>query len=119
VVTVDDHTSPNCRIREGEPSMLRGPNDSQPVHFLSGEPRLVRAVIRKDDGSCGGPGDINATMTLEVRLSSEDFVQARRAIESLRRRRTSVGRSSPSAKPGMAQSPAAREFLEFEQGAGV
>ena len=98
---------------------MRGPNHSEPVHYLSGQPKLVRAVIRKGEGSCGGPGDISATMILEVRLASEAFVRARRAIDTLRRRPDSFGRSSPSAKPGTAQSPAAREFLEFEQGAGV
>jgi hypothetical protein len=112
-------TGRNPSRREREASMWKEPNDSQPVNFLSGQPKLVRAVIRKDDGSCGGPGDISATMILEVRLSSEDFIRAGRAIDSLTRRPASLGRSSPSAKPGTAQSPAAREFPEFALGAGV
>jgi hypothetical protein len=99
--------------------MLRGPNASQPVHFLSGEPPPVRAAIRTDDGSRDGPGDINATLILEVRLSSEALVRARRAIDRLRRRRPSVRVSGRSAKPGTSHSPASREFLDFEQGAGV
>jgi hypothetical protein len=99
--------------------MLREPNPSQPVPFLSREPELVLAVIREDDGARCDPGAITTTRILEVRVSSADFVRIRRAIGRLRRRRAAVGRPSPSAKPGPGRSPAAREFLEFEQGAGV
>jgi hypothetical protein len=99
--------------------MLHEPNLSQPVPLLSREPELVLAVMREDDGARCDPGAITTTRILEVRLSAADFVRIRRAIGRLRRRRASVGRSSPSAKPGPGRSPAAREFLEFEQGAGV
>jgi hypothetical protein len=99
--------------------MLRGPNDSQPVHFLAGQPKLVLTVIRADDGARWDPGDMNATRTLKIRMSSAGFVRIRRALCSLRRRRASVGRPSPPAKPGPGRSQAEREFLEFEQGAGV
>ena len=99
--------------------MLREPNPSQPVPFPSRTPRLVLVVIREDDGARCDPGAINTTRILEVRVSSADFVRIRRAIGRLRRRRASVGRSSPPARPGPRQSPAAWEFLEFEQGAGV
>jgi hypothetical protein len=75
----------------------------------------VLVVIRKDDGARCDPGAVTTTRILEVRLSAADFVRIRRAIGRVRRRRAAVGRPSPSAKPGMAQSPAAREFLEFEQ----
>jgi hypothetical protein len=99
--------------------MSREPSPSQPVPSLSRKPKLVRAVIREDDGAHGDPGAITTTRILEVRLSSADFVRIRRAIGRLRRRRDVVGCSSPRAKPGPGRSPGAREFLEFEQGAGV
>ena len=99
--------------------MLHEPNLSQPVPLLSRKPELVLAVMREDDGARCDPGAINTTRILEVRLSSADFVRIRRAIGRLRRRRASVGRSSPPARPGPGRSPAARGFLEFEQGAGV
>jgi hypothetical protein len=99
--------------------MSREPNYSQPVLFLSRGQKLVLAVIPKDDGSRGGPGDINAIKILEVRVSSTDFVRARRTIDGLRRGRASDGRSSPPAKPRTGQSRAAQEFPEFEQGSGV
>jgi hypothetical protein len=99
--------------------MLREPNPSQPVPSLSRKPKLVLTVIREDDGARCDPGGITTTRILEVRLSSADFVRIRRAIGRLRRRRATVGRSSPPRKPGPGRSPAARGFLEFEQGAGV
>src|SRR5262245_454757 len=99
--------------------MLPEPNPSQPVPFLPRKPKLDPAVIRKDDGTRGDPGAITTTRILEVRVSSVDFARIRRAIGRLRRRRAAVGRSSPPAKSGPGRSPAAREFLEFEQGAGV
>jgi hypothetical protein len=74
-------------------------------------------VIREDDGARREPGAITTTRIFEVRVSSADFVRIRRAIGRLRRRRAAVGRSSPPARLG--PSPAARGFLEFEQGAGV
>jgi hypothetical protein len=76
-------------------------------------------VIWKDDESRGGPGDIDATDLLEVRVPSAVFVRARLAIDRLRRFRPSVGRPSPPAKSGTGQSRSAREFPEFEQGTGV
>ena len=99
--------------------MSREADPSQPAPFLSREPELVLAVIREDDGARRDPGGITTTRILEVRLSSADFVRIRRAIGRLRRRRASVGRSSPPARPGPGRSPAARGFLEFEQGGGV
>ena len=99
--------------------MSREPNPPQPVPFRSRKPELVLAVIREGDGARCDPGAINTTRILEVRLSSADFVRIRRAIGRLRRRRAAVGRSSPPAKPWPGRSPAAWEFLEFEQGAGV
>ena len=99
--------------------MLREPNPSQPVPSLSRKPKLVLAVIREGDGARCDPGAIITTRILEVRVSSADFVRFRRAFGRLRRRRASVGRSSPPAKPRPGRSPAARGFLEFEQGAGV
>ena len=99
--------------------MSREPNPPQTVPFLSRKPKLVLAVIREGDGARRDLGAIDTTKILEVRVSSADFVRIRRAIGRLRRRRASVGRSSPPARSGPGRSPAAREFLEFEQGAGV
>jgi hypothetical protein len=99
--------------------MSREASPSQPVPSLSREPELVLAVIREDEGARRNPGAITTTRILEVRLSAADFVRIRRAIGRLIRRRAAVGRSSRPARPGPGRSPAAREFLEFEQGAGV
>ena len=99
--------------------MSREPNPPQPVPFLSRKPKLVLAVIREGDGARRNPGAIDTTKILEVRVSSADFVRIRRAIGRRRRRRAAVGRSSRPARPGPGRSPAARGFLEFEQGAGV
>jgi len=99
--------------------MLREPNPSQPVRFPSRKPRLVLVVIREDDGARCDRGAITTTRILEVRLSSADFVRIRRAVGRVRRHQAAVGRSSPPAEPWPGRSPAAWEFLEFEQGAGV
>jgi hypothetical protein len=99
--------------------MLREPNHSQPVPSRSRGPKLVLAVIWKDDGSHGRPGDVNVTRILEVRVSPRDLARTLRAVDRLSRLRASVGRLSPPAQDGTGQSRVVREFPKFEQGAGV
>jgi hypothetical protein len=99
--------------------MLSEPNHRQPVPFVPRLPQVAPAVNREDDGTHGGPGDLDEPEILEARVSHRILVGALRPIDRRRHRRAPVGRPAPRSEAGTGPSRAALEFPVFEQGGGV